>query len=146
MEYILVQLVNGLCRGSIYALMAIGYASIEMALSRGGDQAVIKNKFSFDFIGGKAGEVESSNKVRSRVMANALESLIKDASRVLVMGHKFSDMDSIGGAVGVCSLARKNGKQVHIVADTEKSYSLRLAPSRPMPMESVAWIPLGLMT
>lgn len=95
--------------------------AVEMALSRGGDQAVIKNKFSFDFIGGKAGEVESSNKVRSRVMANALESLIKDASRVLVMGHKFSDMDSIGGAVGVCSLARKNGKPVHIVADTEKS-------------------------
>ena len=95
--------------------------SIEMALSRGGDQAVIKNKFSFDFIGGKSGEVESSNKVRSRVMANALESLIKDASRVLVMGHKFSDMDSIGGAVGICSLARKNGKSALIVADTEKS-------------------------
>ena len=102
---------------------ALQFASlaVEMALSRGGDQAVIKNKFSFDFIGGKSGEVESSNKVRSRVMANALESLIKDASRVLVMGHKFSDMDSIGGAVGVCSLARKNGKSALIVADTEKS-------------------------
>lgn len=82
---------------------------------------IIKNKFSFDFIGGKSGEVESSNKVRSRVMANALESLIKDASRVLVMGHKFSDMDSVGGAVGICSLARKNGKSALIVADTEKS-------------------------
>ena len=102
---------------------ALQFASlaVEMALSRGGDQAVIKNKFSFDFIGGKSGEVESSNKVRSRVMANALESLIKDASRVLVMGHKFSDMDSIGGAVGVCSIARKNGIPAHIVADTEKS-------------------------
>lgn len=102
---------------------ALQFASlaVEMALSRGGDQAVIKNKFSFDFIGGKSGEVESSNKVRSRVMANALESLIKDASRVLVMGHKFSDMDSIGGAVGICSLARKNGKSALIVADTEKS-------------------------
>lgn len=58
---------------------ALQFASlaVEMALSRGGDQAVIKNKFSFDFIGGKSGEVESSNKVRSRVMANALESLIR---------------------------------------------------------------------
>lgn len=102
---------------------ALQFASlaVEMALSRGGDQAVIKNRFSFDFIGGKSGEVESSNKVRSRVMANALESLIKDASRVLVMGHRFSDMDSIGGAVGICSLARKNGKTAHIVADTDKS-------------------------
>ena len=102
---------------------ALQFASlaVEMALSRGGDQAVIKDKFNFDFIGGKSGEVESSNKVRSRVMANALESLIKDSSRVLVMGHKASDMDSIGAAVGVCSLARKNDKQALIVADTAKS-------------------------
>lgn len=102
---------------------ALQFAStaVDMALSRGGDQAVIKNKFSFDFIGGKSGEVESSNKVRSRVMANALESLIKDSSGVLVMGHKFSDMDSIGGAVGVCALARQCGKRAHIVCDTEKS-------------------------
>ena len=113
----------GIGRNAESVSEALQFASlaVEMALSRGGDQAVIKNKFSFDFIGGKAGEVESSNKVRSRVMANALESLIKDASRVLVMGHKFSDMDSIGGAVGVCSLARKNGKSALIVADTEKS-------------------------
>ena len=99
----------GIGRGGANLSEALQFASlaVEMALSRGGDQAVIKNKFGFDFIGGKSGEVESSNKVRSRVMANALESLIKDASRVLVMGHRFSDMDSIGGAVGVCSIARK---------------------------------------
>lgn len=113
----------GIGRGGVNLGEALQFASlaVEMALSRGGDQAVIKNKFGFDFIGGKSGEVESSNKVRSRVMANALESLIKDASRVLVMGHRFSDMDSIGGAVGVCSIARKNGVPAHIVADTEKS-------------------------
>ena len=113
----------GIGRGGANLSEALQFASlaVEMALSRGGDQAVIKNKFGFDFIGGKSGEVESSNKVRSRVMANALESLIKDASRVLVMGHRFSDMDSIGGAVGVCSIARKNGVPAHIVADTEKS-------------------------
>ena len=113
----------GIGRGGANLSEALQFASlaVEMALSRGGDQAVIKNKFGFDFIGGKSGEVESSNKVRSRVMANALESLIKDASRVLVMGHRYSDMDSIGGAVGVCSIARKNGVPAHIVADTEKS-------------------------
>lgn len=93
----------------------------EMALSRGGDQAVIKNKFNFEFFGGKAGEVESRTKVRSRVMANALDALVKDASKVLVMGHRYSDMDSIGGAVAVCCMARKHGKNVRIVADTEKT-------------------------
>lgn len=113
----------GIGRGAANLSEALQFASlaVEMALSRGGDQAVIKNRFGFDFIGGKSGEVESSNKVRSRVMANALESLIKDASRVLVMGHRFSDMDSIGGAVGVCCIARKNGIPAHIVADTDKS-------------------------
>lgn len=113
----------GIGRGGANLSEALQFASLaeEMALSRGGDQAVIKNRFGFDFIGGKSVEGESSNKVRSRVMANALESLIKDASRVLVMGHRFSDMDSIGGAVGVCSIARKNGVPVNIVADTEKT-------------------------
>lgn len=113
----------GMGRGGSNLSEALQFASLaeEMALSRGGDQAVIKNKFGFDFIGGKSVEGESSNKVRSRVMANALESLIKDASRVLVMGHRFSDMDSIGGAAGVCSIARKNGVPVNIVVDTEKS-------------------------
>lgn len=93
----------------------------EMALSRGGDQAVIKNRFNFEFFGGRAGESESRSKVRSRVMANTLMSLVKDASQVLVMGHRFSDMDSIGASVAVCAIARKLGVPVHIVADTDKS-------------------------
>ncbi len=95
--------------------------SVEMALSRGGDQAVIKNRFNFEFFGGKAGEIETRTKVKSRVMANAIAVLIKDASRVLVMGHRFSDMDSIGASVAVCAIARKFGVSAHIVADTEKS-------------------------
>jgi len=95
--------------------------SVEMALSRGGDQAVVKNRFSFEFFGGKAGETETRTKVKSRVMANAIASLVQDASKVLVMGHKFSDMDSIGAAVAVCAIARKLGTPAAIVADTAKS-------------------------
>ena len=91
----------------------------DMALSRGGDQAVVKNKFNFEFFGGRGAEVETRTKVKSRVMANAFAELIKDSSKVLVMGHRFGDLDSIGAAVGVCCLARQLGVHASIVADTK---------------------------
>lgn len=91
--------------------------SIEMALSRGGDQAVIKNRFNFEFYGGRGTEVETRTKVKSRVMANALSALIADASRLFVMGHRFSDLDCIGGAAGLCCIARKHGTPFFIVVD-----------------------------
>ncbi len=87
----------------------------EMALSRGGDQAVIKNKFNFEFFGGRAAEVETRTKVKSRVMASSLSRLIQDASRVYVMGHRFADLDTIGAAAGVCCIARKLDKPYHVV-------------------------------
>ena len=91
--------------------------SVEMALSRGGDQVVIKNKFNFEFFGGHAKELEKSTKVKSRVMSNALGELIADASTVYVMGHKFPDLDCIGAAAGVCAIARKKGTPVFILRD-----------------------------
>ena len=95
------------------------YASlaIDMALSRGGDQAVIKNRYNFEFYGGLSEEVEKRTKVKSRVVANALTQLIRDSSQVLVMGHRNSDMDAIGAASGMVSAARAKGKPVHIVVD-----------------------------
>lgn len=91
----------------------------EMALSRGGDQAVIKNRYSFEFFGGLSEEVEKRTKVKSRVVANALSQLIRDSSQVLVMGHKNSDMDAIGAAAGMVCAARVKNKPVHIVVDRE---------------------------
>ena len=87
----------------------------ELALSRGGDQTVIKNRLSFEFFGGRGNEVEKRTKVRSRVMANTLSELVRDSSRVLVMGHKIADLDALGAAVGVCCLARKCGVKCSIV-------------------------------
>ncbi len=80
--------------------------AVELALTRGGDQTVLKNRLSFEFFGGRGLEVEKRTKVKSRVMANTLAELMRDSSRVLVMGHRFADLDSLGAAVGVCSLAR----------------------------------------
>ncbi len=93
----------------------------EMALSRGGDQAVIKNRFSFEFFGGRGSEIETRTKVKSRVMANALAELIADSSRVFVMGHKYADLDAVGADAAICCLARKKGKLCRIVIDPEKN-------------------------
>ena len=93
--------------------------ALEMALSRGGDQAVVKDKLNFDFYGGRSKATEKRTKVKSRVMANALGELIDDAKQVYVMGHKYADMDCLGAAAGICCIARKKGKRVQIVMDTE---------------------------
>jgi len=95
--------------------------AIEMALSRGGDQAVIKSKSNYEFYGGHSAEMEKRTKVKSRVMANAFGELISDASTVFVMGHRFADLDTVGAAAGVFCIARKRGKKAYIVIDTEKT-------------------------
>ena len=87
----------------------------DMALSRGGDQAVVKNRYNFEFFGGRGTEVETRTKVRSRVTANSLSRLIGDASQVFVMSHKYADNDSVGSAVGIACIARKLGRDVKIV-------------------------------
>ena len=95
------------------------YASLsaEMALSRGGDQAVIKNRFSFEFYGGRTKELEKRTKVKSRVMANALGELVADASKVFIMGHKAADLDCVGAAAGVFAIARKRGTPAYILKE-----------------------------
>ena len=95
--------------------------ALEMALSRGGDQAVVKDRNNFEFYGGRSKTTEKRTKVKSRVMANALRELVQDARNVYVMGHKYADMDSLGAAAGICSISRKLGKKAQIVIDTENN-------------------------
>ena len=95
--------------------------ALEMALSRGGDQAVVKDRNNFEFFGGRSKATEKRTKVKSRVMANALGDLIDDAKHVYIMGHKYADMDSLGAAAGICCIARKHGKKCQIVIDVENN-------------------------
>ena len=106
--------------GTLYKYATL---SIEMALSRGGDQVVVRNSLDFEFYGGKTQASEKRTKVKSRVMANALGELISDASQVFVMGHKHADMDAVGAAAGVACIARKRGKKAHIVIDMDNNAS-----------------------
>ncbi len=93
--------------------------SIEMALSRGGDQAVIKDRYDFTFFGGRTKQTERRTKVKSRVMASSLSELITQSSRVFIMGHKMADLDALGAAAGVACLCRKKGKKANIVMDPD---------------------------
>ena len=100
--------------------------AVDMSLSRGGDQAVIKDRLNFTFYGGRNKEVDHRSKVRSRVTANSLMELIAKSGDVYIMGHKNADMDAVGAALGVCCLCRKQGKKAWIVLDTENNASERL--------------------
>lgn len=100
--------------------------ALEMALSRGGDQAVIKDKFDFSFYGGRSVETERRSKVKSRVMASSLTSLINQASRVFLMGHRNADADAIGAACGVVALCRSLGKKANIVVEQASSSAPKL--------------------
>ena len=100
--------------------------ALDMALSRGGDQAVIKTKYNFEFFGGLSKELEKRTKVKSRVVANALMQLIRESSRVMIMGHQTSDMDSVGAAVGMACAVKTHGKPVNIVVRKEKSLAKEL--------------------
>ena len=95
--------------------------AIEMSLSRGGDQAVIKDRLNFEFFGGRTKEADHRSKVRSRVTANSLMELIGQSSRVFIMGHKNADLDAVGAAVGIACMCRKKNKDFHIVLDKEKN-------------------------
>ena len=112
---------------TFHELMQFANLSIDMALSRGGDQAVIRNRSNFEFYGGRSTESEKRTKVKSRVMSNALSSLIADSSKVVVMGHKFPDLDCCGAAAGVCAIARKLGVNAYIVKESGNHPSKVLA-------------------
>lgn len=91
--------------------------ALDIALQRGGDQAVVKSETSVEYYGGKSQSVSKKTKVRSRVIANELAALIKASGNVLVMGHKYADHDSVASCVAVSRLAKYLEKDVYIVVN-----------------------------
>ena len=89
--------------------------AIDLALGRGGDQAVIKTPESITYYGGKSQQVEKNTRVKARVKAHALREIITGKDRVIVMGHRMPDVDSFGSAVGIYRIAQTLGRKAHIV-------------------------------
>ncbi len=100
--------------------------AIEMSLARGGDQAVIKDRYNFSFYGGRNVETDRRTKVKTRVMANSLCELISQSSHIFIMGHKNADLDSVGAACGIACICRKLNKKAMIIIDREKNAAATL--------------------
>ncbi len=120
-EELPVTLSIGVARGdySLDKLNEISLQALEMALGRGGDQAAVKNINGYEFYGGYAKGVEKRTKVKTRVIAAALADLMENCGNVIVMGHRFGDLDCIGAATGMAKAARDLGKDTHIVVNRE---------------------------
>lgn len=99
-------------------------AAIDLALARGGDQAVIKDRDKISYYGGKSIQVEKSTRVKARVKAHAFREFVEAKDKIIIMGHKIGDIDCFGSAVGVYRIARTFNKKAHIVIN-EVTSSLR---------------------
>ena len=95
--------------------------AMDIVLGRGGDQAVVRQNDIYKFFGGRAQEVEKRTKVKARVVAHALENLIKESSKVMVMGHMNPDIDAMGSAIGIYRLAKSLEKNAYIIASNTAS-------------------------
>ncbi len=93
-------------------------AVIDIALGRGGDQAIIKQDGKYYFFGGRTQEVEKRTRVKARIVAQALEELMTSSSNILIMGHSNSDIDAMGASMGLYRIAKTIGKEVYIINET----------------------------
>ena len=101
---------------SNYEKYKTAQAMIDIALGRGGDQAILRKEGKYVFFGGRAQELEKRTKVKARIVANALQELMEEAEDIFVMGHTNSDIDAMGASLGVYRLARTIGKRAYIVS------------------------------
>ncbi|WP_131011136.1 DHH family phosphoesterase [Clostridioides difficile] len=95
--------------------LKLATGALDLALGRGGDQAVVKTKDKFVFYGGKSKAVEKKTKVKSRLIGHALREVIQQSDQVYIMGHKYPDMDAMGAAVGVYDICKSCNKTANIV-------------------------------
>ena len=91
------------------------FTTLDIALGRGGDQAIVKKDSKYEFFGGKTKEIEKRTKVKSRVIAGALQELIKESKNVCIMGHRNPDADCLGSALGIYRIAKSLGKDAYIL-------------------------------
>ena len=107
----------GISEGGLTEATDLAQAALELALGRGGDQAVVKDDEFTKYYGGSSQTVEKGNRGKARVIAHAIKTLVADADKVLIMGHRWPDMDAFGAAIGAYSICRFQGKDAYIVIE-----------------------------
>ena len=107
----------GISNESLIESTELAEAALELALGRGGDQAVVKTDDGTRYYGGTLQSLEKNNRSKPRVIAHAMKALIDDADKVLIMGHRWPDMDAFGSAIGASAICSFLGKDSYIVMD-----------------------------
>lgn len=107
----------GISEESLNEATDLAQSALELALGRGGDQAVVKDDEHTKYYGGTSQTVEKNNRGKARVIAHAIKNLVNDADKVLIMGHRWPDMDSFGAAIGAYSICRFLDKDAYIVCE-----------------------------
>ena len=102
---------------SLYDNLQRANGALDLALGRGGDQAVVKTEDKFEFYGGKSKAVEKTTKVKSRLIGYALKEVISQSEKIYIMGHKYPDLDAMGAAVGIFDICKACNKSARIVLD-----------------------------
>lgn len=116
----------GLGAESLQESERIAKQCIDMALGRGGDQAVIKTDNGYRFFGGVSKGIEKRSHAKTRVIANALQDIIMDSGKVFIMGHRFGDLDSVGASCGLAGAIRLLGKKAYVAVDRSKNLASHL--------------------
>ncbi len=107
--------------GDLFEAEAMARQALDMCLGRGGDQAAIKTQNGYEFYGGVSKAIEKRTKVKTRIIAAALGELIETSSNVIIMGHRFADLDCLGSAVGILKAVRAMNKPSVIAIDQTKN-------------------------
>lgn len=115
---------------TLYGRYKSALTSLDIAMGRGGNQAVIKNNKKFDIYDGSDMHLDKTNKVRARTISQALKDLIIKSENVYIMGHKNSDLDCVGGALGVYKIAKTYGKNAKIILDIKHNTSTKTVIER----------------
>lgn len=116
----------GLDADSLAESEKIARQCLDMALGRGGDQAVVKSETGYRFFGGISKGVEKMSRAKTRIIANAMQDVIMNSDKVFVMGHRFGDLDSVGSSCGIAGALRLIEKPVHIVVNRETNLASNL--------------------
>ena len=104
--------------------------ALDVAMGRGGNQAVIKTKKKYDMYGDTGKQLEKTTRVRARMISQSLKELIQNVENVYIMGHKNTDIDCIGAAVGIYKVAKTLGKEAKIIVDLRNNSSTRCSVDR----------------
>lgn len=116
----------GLGANSLAESEKIAKQCLDMALGRGGDQAVVKTENGYRFFGGVSKGVEKRSHAKTRIISNALQDLIENSDKIYIMGHRFGDLDSVGASCGIAGAVKMLGKEAHIAVNRDKNLALNL--------------------